>query len=168
MKIKVEVDLSEMYTDGDHEENCTFTEEIQYKIIQEIAKLHMAQYKSQMIEAFSVVVKKALIKHEEKFITDIFAKVIEEKRVSSKYSKSTMMSIEDYIIEQLQNSVLAQSNLSSIIEKHVTAKANEVGNELKKRYDMGFAMQIVHKLSEQKMLKDGVLGMLTKEEGSNA
>lgn len=73
------------------------------------------------------------------------------------YSKTDLISVKDWIAMHLK---VQSSSIESYIKKSIEA----MGVELKNRYDIMFASQIISKINQQGFLKEDIAKMLLEEQ----
>lgn len=165
MKIKVEVDLSEFYQEDEYGDSFSeqIKEHIKWAVKQEILK----DWKEKVTTEFTKSVVEEVEKSKIFFINDTLKELAENAKIKKRYSSEEMISIVDYIKDELKNIRFDTDYVKKYLDKR-TEKQNEyldkiskdIVNELKDRYDMLFASQIVAKLNEQGMLKEKVAKIL--------
>lgn len=164
MKLKVEVDLSEFYAE-DYENS--FSQEIQDHIAYNVKQKVLDDWRVKIDREFKEAVKEELEKQKpELIISKINEIVVSEKLIKSSRSEE-FISISDYLKEELKRVYLRDSDVDSFLRKHVKETTNKITKELKERYDMLFASQIVSKLNENKMLKDDVAKLLLRADNKS-
>lgn len=85
-----------------------------------------------------------------KVLTDEF---VAKGKVRGRYSSDPERTVEQYIADEFKSK-------EQDIKKYIEANAKAQGEELKKRYDLLFASQIVAKINEQGLLKEDVAKLL--------
>ena len=100
-----------------------------------------------------------IIQEFDKFANEATLQFIENGKVKSSRNSSTMITVSEYIAERFE-STSSYNNQKDLIER----LAKNYSTEMKNRYDMMFASQLVIKLNEQGMLKEGVFESLMKKE----
>ena len=134
-------------------------EALKYQIIQNLSIKIMDRLNNDFVKKIE---NTAIAKVEESFkkIADEETKdFIENGFVSSFNNSSKKITVKEYIADRFNNSN-AYNSQRSLIEK----LAKEYSTEMKNRYDMMFASQLVIKLNEQGMLKEGVFESLMKKD----
>lgn len=100
-----------------------------------------------------------IIQEFDKFANEATLQFIENGKVKSSRNSSTMITVSEYIAERFEYTS-SYNNQKDLIER----LAKNYSTEMKNRYDMMFASQLVIKLNEQGMLKEGVFESLMKKE----
>jgi len=104
-------------------------------------------------------VTETISSHLQKKIAKIVERVVLEESIVKSSRDSTLIKLTDYIKELFISNTGWRSPNETIIQL-----AKKYGDEMKTRYDMMFASQIVVRLNESNMLKEGIAEkLLTKE-----
>lgn len=130
-------------------------DDIKYQIKQSI--------KNGAKEQINTEIKKYIEAEIPALITETMTTFFEEQKLVL-WGKETTISA--FIEKELSNnfSKSYQNQYNSVLEQ----KCKGFVDELKKRYDLAFAAQIVQRMAELKMLKDErIVELLTKENGNN-
>ena len=152
--LKVTIEVPEKWI-----EKGEIQEALRNDIINKVSIKLMGELSEKHIKSIEDAARK---KVEERF--SVFADAetrdfIEYGLVSSYNNSSKKITVKEYIADRFNNSN-AYNSQRSLIEK----LAKEYSIEMKNRYDMMFASQLVIKLNEQGMLKEGVFeSLMTKE-----
>ncbi len=80
-------------------------------------------------------------------------------KVEGQYSSDGMLTIDEYVKSSFERNTGWRSPADA-----VATKAKNYGNEMKNRYDLMFASQLVAKMNENGLLKDGVYESLMAKE----
>jgi predicted transcriptional regulator YheO len=158
MKINVTVDLSEFFTEDD---DMSFSDQVKEDISNRINRTIWESLNKEMVSAFENQVKRKIeldkdLKIAEK-INDLF---INQKLKKSQWGESEMVSLSEFIELELAKNFSPSRDFDHKVERLVKDKADGLVKELKDRYDLLFASQIVAKLNENGMLADDVGKML--------
>lgn len=156
MKIKVEVDLSDLYSE---EEGENYSQVVKAHITGEVKREVLKHFKETTGDEFSkaAIAQIEVSKHE--LITKTLEGLAKVPMINVRHSKEPI-SLEEHIRSEYEKYVAQGSRFDGIIEKAVIKAAQDLGMELKDRYDMLFASQIVMKLNEQGMLREDVAKVL--------
>ena len=163
MKINVTVDLSEFFSDEDER---SFSEQIKSEIARQTKDQILTAWKAQLSEVFDAQVKKEIELQKNTFITETVQDAIFNRNVKQRYGSKEMIPIALWIEEELQRTHLNNSTLTDFLNKIVKGQTDTLGKELKTKYDMLFATQIVSKLAENGMLKEDVAKLLLTDSKS--
>lgn len=155
--IKVEVDLSEMYSD---EDSGSFTEEIKKNISYSVRQEVWKSFKESAFEEFSKKIKEEFEGEKEKTIQETIQTFFKEKKVKEYGSE---YNLEQYIEKKVNDYFFNNDNLARLLDTSVKKQAEICSNQIKERYDLLFASQIVTKLGENGFLKDNIAELLLKK-----
>lgn len=158
MKINVTVDLGDFFSEDD---DASFSDQVKQDLSNRINRTVWESLNKEMVSAFENQVKRKIeldkdLKIAEK-INDLF---INQKVKKSQWDESEMVSLSEFIELELTKNFLPSRDFDQEVERLVKDKANKLVKELKDRYDLLFASQIVAKLNENGMLADDVGKML--------
>jgi len=158
MKINVTVDLGDFFSEDD---DMSFSDQVKKDISNRINRTIWESLNKEMVSAFENQVKRKIeldkdLKISEK-INDLF---INQKVKKSQWDGFEMVSLSEFIELELTKNFSPSRDFDLKVERLVKDKANELVKELKDRYDLLFASQIVAKLNENGMLADDVGKML--------
>ena len=158
MKINVTVDLAEFYQED--EDGSSFSQQIKSAIAYDVRQQVLADWKAKMGDEFNRAVVAEVEKQKDSFITSVLSELITTAKVKKRYSSQEMISISDWISEELERTQLSGDALKNYLNNQTKASSDKISKELKDRYDFLFASQIVSKLQENGMLKEGVEKLL--------
>ena len=99
------------------------------------------------------ILKKEILKQIETRVQMLMETFLKDGKVKAPYSNQPGMTVEEWIATNFKN---ADKTIKDYIEKSAKLQSDE----LKKRYDLLFASQIVTKLNEQSMLREDVAKLL--------
>jgi len=99
------------------------------------------------------ILKKEILKQIETRVQMLMETFLKDGKVKAPYSNQPEMTVEEWIATSFKN---ADKTIKDYIEKSAKLQSDE----LKKRYDLLFASQIVTKLNEQSMLREDVAKLL--------
>lgn len=156
MKIHVTIDTSELYG----EEDSSFDEMVKHEIAREVKTQILKDWNEKIKAEFNEAVIKEVQSQKQQFITDTMTDLIVNAKVKKLYSSGEMVSIADWIKDELERTHLSQGSVKDYLDKQIKVTTDSISKALKERYDMLFASQIVSKLHENKMLKDDVARLL--------
>lgn len=178
MKINVTVDLEDLYDevsneyDGSVSVNQLILDEIESRVKQEV----WSEFRTRTLDEFKTKINNELSKGKETELNRIITKVFTEKKIkakdSSKNSPEEMVTLFEYIEDKITKDYFSTGNNAEeilrsklrdfqvVFEKSVSNAADKIGNELKDRYDLLFASQLVAKMNEVGLLKTDVANLL--------
>lgn len=161
MKINVTVDLAEFYTESEYGES--FSEEIKRYIVFESKRLAFEEFKKEMTEEFFKMIRKEFDEQKEFFVGKVFNELVVDAKIKKSQfatDKDALMSISDWMKIELEKTILSDSKLRDNLNNQTKNSADLISKELKTRYDLLFASQIITKLNENKMLNEDVAKIL--------
>lgn len=126
---------------------------VKYEVLREI-KLSI---KDQVERTITKVIKEKVSKSLEKTIQKEVTKAVTDIKIPNSFGSESKTLQEHIIYDFNQNSRYRDP------KRQIEESAKKFGTELKNRYDMLFASQIVIKMGEQGLLKDGVLDALIEK-----
>ena len=156
MKVNVTVDLSEFYSADD----SSFSEQIKDCIAFKVKNQVLSDWGDKISSEFNKYVISEVEKQKEQFITNKLNELIVNSKVKKKYSSNEMVSLSEWIIDELEKSLLTENRLKEFLTNQTKQTSDKISKELKDRYDMLFASQIVSKLNENGMLKEDIAKLL--------
>lgn len=164
MKIKVEVDLSDFYND---DSDASFNQQILDAIAYDVKGKVLTDFRNKGLESVQTKVVEYFNSDFEKEITQTVKNIFEFKAV--KDGKTYKQLVEEkvagsnYFREDRDFESAVKTFLKPIEDRQnklISEAATKLGNELKQRYDMLFASQLVAKLGSNGMLKEDVAKVL--------
>lgn len=99
------------------------------------------------------ILKKEILKQIETRVQMLMENFLKEGKVKEPYSNQPAMTVDEWISTNFKNA-------DKTIKDYIERSAKLQSEELKKRYDLLFASQIVTKLNEQSMLREDVAKLL--------
>ena len=150
--MKISVDISDFYLDEDQDIESGLKSYIVNTVIQEIQKSIKERVEKQITLEVKDVVEKTMYQKVTKAISEVIKTAVFKRRGSNE-----MGTIEDYV----KDCINYQSNWNGFDEQiKKLAQANV--KEMKDRYDLLFASQIVTKLGENGLLNNEAAKLLLK------
>jgi len=160
MKINVTVDLSEFYSE---EDGNSFTNEIKGYISGRVKNEVWEKFKENAFESFSNQVGERIRLDKDLKIGEAIDDVFYNKKIKKRYGSSEPCSVSEFVEDYFQHQVVNSNDFTSKVDKIIKAQAEDIVKELKARYDLLFASQIVLKLNENGMLKEDVAKLLLND-----
>lgn len=159
MKLQVSIDLTEVWCNDQNE--GALSDVLKEHIIWEVQQAVWAEFSDEAKTEFSSKVR-ALLDEGRKgrmdsIIDDCFNN---EKIKKSVYDSKTEVTMKDYVSQSLKHQTVDSYQYNTKIDEAVKKQGADIVQQLKDRYDMLFASQIVSKLNEAGMLKDDVARLL--------
>ncbi len=158
MKLTVNVDLEDFFQNEDETLQESIIRAIETSVIRRLEKDFRDKVKD---DFYKKIIDKFLSEKDAK-VKEIIEKAFEEDKVKKSYYSDDMVTFAEYVTEFLKrdlNSRDFDAKIKAISEK-VSATAFE---EMKKRYDVYFAAQIIEKLAAAGMLAQGVAESILKQ-----
>lgn len=169
MKINVTVDLSDFYSDDDE---LSFTSQIKQQIVYEVKNSVLKDFRDKAYEEVSNLVRNEFNQSLKKEIGKIVTKVFKESKVKKRNNSNELTTYFEFIESEMANSYerpdsTATSKLNDKFsdfknkyDKEISLRASEIVTELKERYDVLFASQIVSKLGENGLMNSDAVKLL--------
>ncbi|MCE7039265.1 hypothetical protein [Dyadobacter sp. CY312] len=157
MKINVTVDLDDFFSEDNE---TSFSEEIKNDISYRVKSELYGIFKKEMQDKFNTGIIEEIRAHKDVLFAETIAKMILENKIKKQYSTDEMIPVAQWINEELERSTLNDRNVNEILSKLVKSTVEQISAELKNRYDLLFASQIVTKLNANGFLKEDVAKIL--------
>lgn len=160
MILKIEIDLTDIYTE--YESEVAITDLVKDEITSRIKKDAYEMFSKDAKEAFTNQVVRKIELDKDLVIKDTLKELFSNKKIfkSSYNGQTTEMTLEEKITYELERNYNNESKFNDYFRKHFESCTTQISKELKDRYDLLFASQIVAKLNEQGMLKEDVAKIL--------
>lgn len=164
MKLTVEVDLSDFYSDDDE---MSFSDQIKQHIAWTVKQQIAGEFKIQAQKEYFEDIKKqvhSLCNY--KFFEDLVTETITTKKIKKNTfdeNSTELITVQEYAENVLKSVTYNDNTIKEVIKKQVQQLADKLGNEIKQRYDIAFATQIVSKLADNNMLKEDIAKLLLTE-----
>lgn len=172
MKINVQLNLSEMFAsdfmeirgsgyDVELAQDNSFTEAIKFSIRQEVVSQVLAEWRKEIGDTFGKEVRKVVEDMQEGFLAATLHALVDEKNLpGNRYGmEGEKISIADVMRNRLAH-FSVERNVDSILSKIAKDQADKSATELKARYDLLFASQLVTKMNANGMLREDVARLL--------
>lgn len=172
MKINVQLDLSQMFAsefmeihgsgyEAEITQDNSFMEAIKHSIRQEVVSQVLAEWRKEIGDTFGREVRKAVDVMQEGFLAATLQALVEEKSLpGNRFSmEAEKVSIMDVMRNRLGNYAL-ERNVDNTLSKIAREQADKSASELKARYDLLFASQLVTKMNANGMLREDVARLL--------
>ena len=158
MKLTVNVDLEDFFQNEDETLQESIVRAIETSVIRRLEKDFREKIKD---DFYKKIIEKFLSEKDAK-VKEIIQKAFDEEKVKKSYYSDDMVTYTEYVTEVLKrdlNSPDLDRKIKAVSDK-VSATAFE---EMKKRYDVYFAAQIIEKLAAAGMLAQGVAESILKQ-----
>lgn len=147
--MKFVVDVEEFWLDEESELGPALQAHIKRDVVAQIEK----SVQTQVTDFMNKIMKEEIKSKLETIVSDLMRQFLVTGTVKGQYSNDPELPLADWVKKQV---TVQNSNIQDWIKKSVTTQVEE----LKKRYDLLFATQIVSKLNEQGMLKEDIAKLL--------
>lgn len=153
--MKFVVEVEDFWLDEEDEIQPALQKYLIGNVVQQISKSIEKKVEDKVTREAKNQVENSLFKAIQKKVSEVIA----NGKIKGQYTNDSEISIEDWIKNEFEKNTGYRSATDQIKKL-----ANVFGKEMKDRYDLLFASQIVAKLNEQGMLKEDVAKMLTESE----
>lgn len=157
MKINVQVDLSEFFS-GDDE--ASFSEQIKLDISRNVYDLVWKSLNKEMMSSFEKQVSRKIELDKELKIREKMDDLFTNQKMKKSGFNTELVSVSEYIELELNKNFSTSREIDDRVQRLIKERSNELIDELKDRYDLLFASQIVSKMKENGFLKDDVAKLL--------
>lgn len=158
MKLTVNVDLEDFLQNEDETLQESIVRAIETSVIRRLEK----DFRDKINDDFYKKIIEKFLSEKDAKVKEIIEKAFNEDRVKKSYSSDDMVTFAEYVTETLKRD-LNSPNFDAKI-KAISDKVSETAfEEMKKRYDVYFAAQIIEKLSAARMLAQGVAESILKQ-----
>lgn len=176
MKINVTVDLEDFYSEDENSFNEQILSHIEWQVKQSVWK----EFSDRGLQSFKNKIDAELEQEKDAEIQRIVTKIFSDKKIKTREATKSnpepeMVTLFEYIEDKLHKSYFSEDRTASSIldgklrdkevqfEKMVSLAAEQIGKQLKDRYDLLFASQIVSNLNKNGMLKEDIAKILLNE-----
>ena len=142
--MKIQIDVSDFYLDEDYNLENGLKKHIIYEAIRSISE--------KIKEKVDSEIKQEVEKHILENLADEISKIVSNGKVKRK-TDNIAVTISEYV----QDSLLNSNSSWQSFDKTIREVAKNFCDEMKKRYDLAFASNIVANLVNNKMIKDEVV-----------
>lgn len=151
--MKITVDLEDFWLEENEQLIPALQHHVKTMVVREVSESIKKQVDAFMDKAIKNEIEKQL-EIRVKLLMDAY---LESNKLKGSYSSDPEMTVSEWIAKKV-----AESRPS--IHDTVKKQAELIGVDLKRRYDLLFASQIVAKINEQGLLKDDVARLLLPKE----
>jgi hypothetical protein len=162
MKINVTVDLEDFYPE---EEGGNISEQVKELISNQVKNEIWKKFEKDGFESFCNQVERKINLDKDLKIKECLDTLFKDKKTrKSRWDANKLLSIEEYINENVDAEYFHNGNKFDVmVRDYLSKKTESIGKDLKDRYDLLFASQIVSNLNKNGMLKDDIAKILLKE-----
>ena len=165
MKINVTVDLEDFYTD---EDGGNLAQEVKQAIASNIKNDIWKKFEKEGLVSFSNQMERKIASDKDLKIKETIDDLFKNKKIKKSSYSNDLLSLEEFIIEQLDRNISISRDFEDLTRKLVQDKSKEIVQQLKDRYDLLFASQIVSNLNKQGMLKEDIAKILLENNASQS
>jgi len=130
---------------------------LQQAVKNEVISSIRKDIKDQVSAFMDKILKEEIYDQMQTRVTILMSEFVESGKVKGRYSGDGEMTVNEWIAKEFKGS-------NESILKYVNESAKKQTDELKRRYDLLFASQIVSKINEQGLLKEDVARLLLPKE----
>jgi len=170
MKIHVDLDLSTMFAseftemrgsgyDAEVSADSSFLDAIKDSIRADVVAQVLAEWRKTCANEFQSEIKKAVETLKEGFLQATIQNLIAAPAVKKSAYGDEMVSLTEYTKECLARE-FEQRKIGETVADVARKLGDQMGKQMRERFDMVFATQVVAKLHENKLLKDEAAAML--------
>lgn len=164
MKLEVSIDLTDIWC----EENNTLSDMLKSEIVWQVQQAVWAEFSDEAKTEFSSKVRALLDNAKNGRIDSIIDDCFNNEKIrKSVYDAKTEVTMKEYVIQSLKHQTVSNFQFNNKIDETIKNQAADIVKQLKERYDMLFASQIVSRLNEAGMLKDDVARLLLQNSEAN-
>lgn len=160
MKINVSVDLSELYSEGDE---ISMSSEIKSFVADEVKRRVSEDFMKKVDEMYYEKLRGLISEAKETIILDRFKFLVSENKVKSSSYQKEPISVNEWLNEELRKMIVNDSSLKQKLDAMVTKTVESITKQIKDRYDMLFATQLITKMNEVNLLNADAAKMLLTE-----
>jgi thioesterase domain-containing protein len=144
--MKFVIEFEDIWTDENGALDKAIKQHIIHSAKQEVLSIIDEKVKSEYNKQIKAAIEKQMQNH----IKALIRKLVRDETIVIKhYNDEEPMSVRDYVVSRIKN-----TRGYNTITDSVMSYAEKFVEEMKQRYDMAFASQIVSKMAEKKLLKD--------------
>lgn len=165
MKINVTLDLTDVWCD--EENNGNLSDVLKEHIVWEVQQAVWAEFSDEAKKDFSSKVRNMLDGSKKGRIDAIVDECFNSEKIrKSPYDSKTEVTMKEYVCQALKHQTVDSYSFNNKLDESVKKQGADIANELKSRYDILFASQLVAKMNENGLLKDDVARLLL-DNGNN-
>lgn len=151
--MKIEVSFSDVYLDEEDNLQDAFKKQIIFEVFQKIKETIQKKVDDQITLEVKRLVENSMYAE----ITKAVKEIIDKGEVKSRYNNEKV-SMETYV-----HQVFSERNNWPNVEDYIKKIGENFAKEMRNRYDLLFASQIVAKMNDNGLLKEGYAKLLTEE-----
>lgn len=168
MKIKVEIDVSDLVTETEEYGAYNLKEELENSIRNEVKHSVVTQLRTLVLDTFKSDLQAQISKDLPNTVQLVLDELSNQTMTipsakipkNGNYENVTDITMADYIKSRVHQN-LFDTNTKREFDKHIDRMATVAVSQFKDQFDQYFATQIVKKMGEQGLLKEDIGKMLT-------
>jgi hypothetical protein len=181
MKINVTVDLEDFFSEDEN----SFNEQILNHIEWQVKTQVWNEFKTIALDRFKEKINSEINESKEQEMDRIIHKIFTEKKIKVREAtkgnpEPEMVTLFEYIEDKVNKDYFNANNTADSIlnrklhekqiqfEKMIEVASEKIGSEIKDRYDLLFASQIVSNLNKNGMLKEDIAKILLENNGNQS
>lgn len=154
--MKITIDLEDFWMESDSE---GLTEDIKSHIVMHVKQDIWSGIKKLVEEHCEVQIKKEIEKGLYQQLNLMIAESLKTDQVKKRYSNNEVVSVQEWVKGEIERVSIDRE----FLQQFVTKTAANFGKEMKNRYDLLFASQLVAKMNETGLLKENVANLLLEK-----
>lgn len=154
--MKFTIELSDFYLDEENDLESALKDHIIKSCVKKIS----ADLKSKIDECIINEIKKQVEGSLCTKISSFVSECIDNDKIKGRYTGDPEMTLKEWVKLQYTSTAKEKAPIDSTIEK----LAKQFGEELKKRYDLLFASQLVAKMKDSGFIKEEVIQLLLNQQ----
>lgn len=152
--MKLKVDLDDFYLDEEDDLVPAIKDFVVNKVTSTIWDRVEEKIKQKILDLCNENIQKIIDEKIETYLTEMLDKeMIKKDRWSDE-----LVSLQEYVLTAFNEDF--DNSCKNILERIVEGKAKNICEEIKKRYDLLFASQLISKMNDQNMLKEDIAKLI--------
>lgn len=152
--MKLKIDLDDFYLDEEDDLVPAIKDFVVNKVISTIWDRVEEKIKQKILDLCNENIQKIIDEKIETYLTEMLDKeMIKKDRWSDE-----LVSLQEYVSTAFNKDF--DNNYRKILERIVEDKTKNICEEIKKRYDLLFASQLISKMNDQNMLKEDIAKLI--------
>lgn len=152
--MKFTIEIEDFYLDEESDLEPALKKHIIHDCIRQIT----TALKDKIEDGVNKEVKAQVEKGLSRKITSFVTECIESDKIKGRYSSDPEMTLQEWVKQRFIETAREKSPVDDVIQK----LAKQFGEEMKKRYDLLFASQLVAKMKDSGFLKEEAVQLLLK------
>lgn len=152
--MKLKVDLDDFYLDEEDDFVPAIKDFVVNKVVSTIWDRVEEKIKQKILDLCNENIQKIIDEKIETYLTEMLDKeMIKKDRWSDE-----LVSLQEYVLTAFNKDF--DSSYKNTLERIVEGKTKDICEEIKKRYDLLFASQLISKMNDQNMLKEDIAKLI--------